>query len=66
MSSNGKRNRRREYVNGKDTPPQSGDEVVGAYSYEQRVRMNDRFVERMEKAIAAGKEKPPEGPARAA
>ena len=42
---------------------QPGDEQVGAYSYEQRVRMNDRFVERVERAIAAGKERRPNGEA---
>jgi len=58
MSSNGKRVRRPEpYVCGKDTPPQTGDEVVGEYSRERLIRMNDRFVERVERAFQSGSER---------
>jgi hypothetical protein len=56
MSSNGKRNRgHHPYMNGKDALPQAGDEQ-GAYSREQLLRMNDRFVTAVARAIAAGKE----------
>jgi hypothetical protein len=33
-----------------ETPWQPGDEVVGEYSRERLLRMNDRFVERVERA----------------
>jgi len=58
MSINGKRRVRRPepYVCGRDTPPQPGDEQVGAYSYEQRVRMNERFVHAVEHAFETGAE----------
>ena len=60
MSSNGKRVRRPEpYVNGKDTPFQPGDEVVGEYGRERLIRMNDRFVERVERAFKNGTEHRP-------
>ena len=57
MSSNGKRVRkprtlRRQQARG----VQPGDEVVGEYSRERLIRMNDRLVERVERAIAAGDE----------
>jgi hypothetical protein len=59
MSVNGKRNRRPEpYTSGKDCPQQPGDEVVGEYSRERLLRMNDRFVERVEHAIRLGLEHP--------
>jgi len=51
------------YVCGKATPPQPGDEQVGEYSRERLIRMNDRFVERMESAISRGLECPPDGAA---
>jgi hypothetical protein len=56
MSANDKRVRPPSpYVCGKDTPFQPGDEQ-GAYSYEQRIRMNERFVARLERAFANGSE----------
>jgi len=55
-----------KYLNGKSTPPQAGDEAVGAWSRERLIRMDADFVERMQRAIASGKEKPPEDPTRAA
>jgi len=58
MSSNGKRVRRPEpYLAGKTTPPQPGDEVVGEYSRERLIKMNDRFVERVERAFENGGER---------
>ena len=57
MPSNGKRNRGRQpYINGKRTPFQPGDEVVGEYSRERLIKMNDRFVARVESAFKTGKE----------
>jgi len=57
MSSNGKRVRRPEpYLAGKSTPPQPGDEQVGEYTRERLIRMNDRFVERVERAFKNGSE----------
>jgi hypothetical protein len=38
-------------------PNLPGDEVVGDYSRDRLLKMNERFVERMERAIARGKEK---------
>jgi hypothetical protein len=38
--------------------PEPGDERNGDYSREQLKRMNARFVERVERAIAAGDERP--------
>jgi hypothetical protein len=35
-----------------------GDEQEGAWSTEQRLKMDRRFVERLERAIAQGKEQP--------
>jgi len=64
MSSHGKRIRRAEpYVCGKDTPPQPGDEQPGGWSCERLIKMNDCFVERVEAAIAAGKERRSDGEA---
>jgi hypothetical protein len=57
MASNGKRNRRPEpYTSGKNCPQQLGDEAVGEYSREQLIRMNDRFIERVERASENGSE----------
>ena len=64
MSSHGKRIRRAEpYVCGKDTPSQPGDKQTGGWSRDRLVKMNDRFVERVEAAIAAGKERRSDGEA---
>jgi hypothetical protein len=61
MSSNGKRNRGRQpYMNGKDTAPQPGDEVVGGWSHAALERMDARFCERVRKAIANRKERLPD------
>jgi hypothetical protein len=55
MSANGKRVRKpKPYLAGKDAALQPGDEVVGEYSGERLVTMDRRFVERVERAIAAG------------
>ena len=37
-----------------------GDEIAGGWTVEHLIRMNDRFVERLERAIARGLEKPPQ------
>src|SRR6516164_900851 len=59
MYSNGKRVRKREhYVASTRAAFQPGDEVVGEYSRERLIRMNDRFVERVERPIVAGDESP--------
>jgi hypothetical protein len=60
MSSASPRNRKPSpYVCGKDTPFQPGDERQGDYSRERLVAMNQRFVERVERAIASGEEHAP-------
>jgi hypothetical protein len=57
MSSNGKRNRGRvPYRNGKATPSQPGDEQEGGFSRAQLLRMDARFVERVQRAFANGSE----------
>jgi hypothetical protein len=62
MSKNGKRVlvRRASHYASKDRPPQPGDEA-GAWPHEQLLRMNERFVERMEHAIERGLERRPDG-----
>jgi len=62
---NGKPVGRPPHKNSKEAPPQAGDEL-GAYSYSQLLRMNDRFVERVERAIARGLERPCDESERAA
>jgi len=42
-------------INGKDTPPQPGDEQ-GAYTHERLIAMNEKFVARVERAFETGKE----------
>jgi len=42
---------------------QPGDEVVGEYSRERLLRMDERFRERMQRAIERGLERPPDGEA---
>ena len=44
-----------------DAPPQPGDEVVGGWSRERLERMNRKFVDRLERAIARGEERKPAG-----
>jgi hypothetical protein len=61
MSSVAKRNRKPEpYRNGKSTPPQPGDEMVGEYTRERLIRMDEKFCARMERAIARGLEQRPD------
>jgi len=56
MPSASPRNRKPSpYVCGRNSRPQPGDEQ-GAYSYEQLMRMNDRFVARVERAFKNGGE----------
>jgi hypothetical protein len=58
MSSNGKRVRKpRPYLNGKGAALQPGDEVVGEYSRERLLRMDARFVARVERAFETGSER---------
>jgi len=61
--SNGRIRRKEPYRNGKHTPPQPGDEMVGEYTRERLIRMDEKFCERMERAIARGLERPPDGEA---
>jgi len=64
MPSNGKRRvRRPKPYCGKDTPPQPGDEVVGEYTRERLICMDEEFCERMLLAIERGLEQPPDGEA---
>jgi hypothetical protein len=46
-----RRGRKSTYLNGKDTPPQAGDEMVGGWSHAELERMDQRFTERMRSAI---------------
>jgi hypothetical protein len=46
------------YEFGRTAEPEFGDEAVGQWSPEQLDRVNARFVERVERAIAAGDESP--------
>jgi len=58
MSSNGQP-RSQPYLNGRDTPPQAGDEL-GAYTHEQVIKMDRDFVAAVERAISRGLERRPE------
>lgn len=44
-----------------DAPPQPGDEISGQWSRQQLERMNARFVRAVERAIALGQERRPNG-----
>ena len=46
------------YLHGRDTPPQPGDDQDGNWPRERLIRMDARFVERLERAIANGQERP--------
>jgi len=50
-----RRGRRSTYLNGKSTPLQA-DEREGEWPRERLIRMNERFVARLERAIATGSE----------
>ena len=57
MSSVAKRNRKPEpYLARKSTPPQPGDERNGDYSREHLLKMDARFVARVERAFRLGLE----------
>jgi len=57
MSDDSKRRGRRSvYLKGKGTPTQPGDEVVGGWSREALMRMDERFVHAVERAIKRGLE----------
>ena len=58
MSEGSWRGRRSMYEFSQTAEPEPGDEAVGEWSPEQLDRMNARFVERVERAIAAGDESP--------
>ena len=42
-----------------DAQPEPGDEIAGEWTLERLLRMNDRFVERLERAFAHGLERRP-------
>ena len=44
----------------RDEHCEPGDEIAGGWTFERLLRMNDRFVERLEHAIARGLEKRPQ------
>ena len=44
----------------RDDHYEPGDEIAGGWTLERLLRMNDRFVERLEHAIARGLEKRPQ------
>ena len=44
-------------------PCEPGDEQVGEYTRQRLIRMNERFVERMQDAIERGLERRPDGEA---
>jgi len=58
-SANGKRGR--PYVNGRSVLVRAsyepGDELQGGWTREQLIRMDDRFVERLERAFRLGLER---------
>src|SRR5262245_10866231 len=47
------------YLNGRNAPSQPGDEQVGGWPRDQLMRMDARFCERLEHAIANGEEHTP-------
>ena len=47
------------YLNGRDTPSQPGDEVVGEWTREALMRMDEKFRARLERAIVNGREHAP-------
>ena len=55
--SNGKRRGREPYRHGKAMPAQPGDEQVGGWPREQLLKMDQRFVERVERAFETGSER---------
>src|SRR5262249_19795254 len=55
---NGKPVGRPPHKNSKEAPPVAGDEL-GAYSYSQLMRMDEKFRERMTRAIERGLERAP-------
>jgi hypothetical protein len=66
--SNGSTRGRKPYLNGKNTPSRPLDERIGDWSRPQLLRMDARFVARVERAISLGLERRPdeEAPERAA
>ena len=57
MSSNGKRVRKPEpYLASKRTAFQPGDEVVGEYSRERLIKMDEKFTPAVERAFENGSE----------
>jgi hypothetical protein len=69
MSSNGKKRRPEHYSASKlVTGRPAANDGDAPYSQEQLIRMNERFVERMQRAIERGLERRPDGerPERAA
>jgi len=59
-ASNGRSVGRPPYLHSRDKRCEPGDEIAGGWTLERLLRMNDRFVERLEHAIARGLEKRPQ------
>ena len=57
MRDDGRRGRPSRYEHLKDTVPEAGDQRHGDWSRERLLRMNERFVERVELAFATGCER---------
>jgi len=57
MSDDSKRRPGRKPYRSRSMQPQPGDEL-GPYSLEHLAEMNERFVERLERAFASGAESP--------
>jgi len=58
MSGNGKSGRPPHQHHSKQDSPQPYDDQIGVWPREQLERMDRRFVDRVERAIAAGDENP--------
>jgi hypothetical protein len=48
---------KKPYVNGKQTTPQPGDELVGEWSRARLLTMDKKFAERLERAFRSGSER---------
>jgi hypothetical protein len=61
MSSAKRVYKQRPYSNGKNCAPVAGDEREGNWPRERLIKMDEKFRERMKKALADGREKLPTG-----
>jgi hypothetical protein len=59
-TSSGRSVGRPPHVHSKMRDSEPGDEIAGGWTLERLLRMNDRFVERVERAIACGLESLPQ------